>query len=52
MLGSDGGNYGVMTPLATLHAHNGFADRFLVTPDQGLEDLFVSLGYDLELPVT
>jgi len=33
------------TPLATLHAHNGFADMFLVTPTAGLEDLSMSLGY-------
>ncbi len=30
------------TPLATLHAFNGRADQFLVTPDDGLQDL--SLG--------
>ena len=29
------------TPLATLHAFNGWADLFLSTPDSGLEDLFV-----------
>ncbi|MGJ8664215.1 MAG: alginate export family protein [Marinicella sp.] len=29
------------TPLATLHAFNGWADQFLATPDAGLEDLFV-----------
>ena len=29
------------TPLATLHAFNGWADRFLVTPVDGLEDLYV-----------
>jgi hypothetical protein len=29
------------TPLATLHAFNGWADKFLTTPDQGLEDMFV-----------
>jgi len=31
------------TPLATLHAFNGWADRFLNTPPAGLEDLFVGL---------
>lgn len=31
------------TPLATLHAFNGWADRFLVTPAGGLEDAYVSL---------
>lgn len=33
------------TPLATLHAHNGWADMFLATPADGLEDLSVKLGY-------
>ena len=33
------------TPLATLHAFNGWADRFLVTPPAGLEDRFVDLGW-------
>jgi hypothetical protein len=31
------------TPLATLHAFNGWADLFLTTPPNGLEDLFLSL---------
>ena len=29
------------TPLATLHAFNGWADKFLSTPTDGLEDLYV-----------
>jgi hypothetical protein len=29
------------TPLATLHAFNGWADRFLATPDGGLDDLYI-----------
>lgn len=29
------------TPLATLHAFQGWADQFLATPDAGIEDLFV-----------
>ncbi len=29
------------TPLATLHKFNGWADLFLVTPDGGLEDLYI-----------
>ena len=35
----------VTTPLATLHAHNGWADRFLSTPAEGLVDIFVSAGW-------
>lgn len=42
MLGSDSGNYGFSTPLATLHKFNGWADVFLSTPDQGLVDVYVS----------
>ncbi len=34
------------TPLATLHAQNGWADKFLSTPDEGLTDLAVSLAYN------
>jgi len=30
------------TPLATLHAHNGWADRFLSTPAAGLQDTFIA----------
>ena len=40
VLGSDNGK-GFATPLATLHAHNGWADAFLATPTGGLEDLFI-----------
>lgn len=43
-LGSDDGNYGFSTPLATLHKFNGFSDQFLTTPAQGLDDLYVSLS--------
>lgn len=32
------------TPLATLHAFNGWADRFLATPDKGLVDRNVKLS--------
>lgn len=30
------------TPLATLHAHNGWADKFLGTPPGGLEDTYLA----------
>lgn len=43
-LGSDGGAYGFATPLATLHAFQGWADMFLSTPDQGIDDLYLSLS--------
>jgi len=32
------------TPLATLHAFNEWADRFLATPDRGLDDFYAGLG--------
>ena len=44
-LGSDNGQ-GFRTPLATLHAFNGWADKFLATPADGLEDLYLQFGYD------
>ena len=44
-LGGQEGNPGQAfgTPLATLHAFNGWADRFSTTPEAGLEDLFVGV---------
>ena len=33
------------TPLATLHKFNGWADKFLGTPTDGLEDLSLSLAW-------
>lgn len=41
VLGSDG-RHSLQTPLATLHAMNGWADQFLVTPAQGLVDRYAS----------
>ena len=31
------------TPLATLHAFNGWSDQFLATPDTGLEDTYIGM---------
>lgn len=47
VLGSDDGVAGFRTPLATGHKFNGWADVFLTTPDDGLEDTYVYLGGDL-----
>lgn len=44
MDGLNFGNIGFATPLATLHKFNGWADVFLVTPADGLEDMNVSVG--------
>jgi hypothetical protein len=43
VLGADSGaGTAFRTPLATLHAFNGWADQFLATPAAGLEDLYVN----------
>ncbi len=44
VLGGDDAR-GFQTPFATLHKFQGFADKFLVTPATGIEDLYVSAGY-------
>ena len=44
MLGSDGIT-GFATPLATLHAFQGWADKFLATPAAGIEDRYVRFNY-------
>jgi len=43
VLGGSVENGRFTTPLATLHAFNGWADKFLSTPPLGLEDLSVGL---------
>lgn len=53
VLGSDAGMKGFSTPLATLHKFNGWADAFLGTPVDGLEDVYAWIGAALpgEVPV-
>lgn len=41
-LGADHGQ-GFRTPLATLHAFQGWADKFLVTPKDGIRDMYGTL---------
>jgi hypothetical protein len=41
------GAIGFATPLATLHAFNGWADMFLTTPANGLQDLYLRASYVL-----
>jgi hypothetical protein len=43
VLGSDN-EVGFKTPLATLHKFQGWADMFLSTPYDGVEDLYGSVG--------
>lgn len=45
-LGGDG-RHALQTPLATLHAFNGWADRFTVTPASGLDDRYLSANGSL-----
>ncbi|MEH6558845.1 MAG: hypothetical protein V7708_13670 [Oceanicoccus sp.] len=44
LLGSDDGKVGFKTPLATLHKFQGWADKFLGTPANGIEDTYVKLS--------
>ena len=46
VLGSDDGMASFQTPLATLHAFNGWADVFLTTPAAGLQDIYFGGGYN------
>ena len=45
MLGGEAGQGAFTTPLATLHKWNGWADRFLRTPENGLRDLSIGAGH-------
>jgi len=43
-LGSDDGEFAFRTPLATLHKFQGWADKFLVTPADGIEDIYFKVA--------
>lgn len=49
ILGADDGTAltSFQTPLATLHKFQGWADKFLTTPPNGIRDLYASAGYIL-----
>ena len=47
-LSSNDGKYGFQTPLGTNHLFQGWADLFLVTPRQGIEDTFVTVAGSVE----
>src|SRR5690606_10569345 len=49
-LGSDGGVAAFQTPLATLHAFNGWADIFTTTPATGLRDYYATVGATAGVP--
>jgi len=42
------GTIGFSTPLATLHKFNGWADQFLTTPANGLEDMYGKVVYKFD----
>ncbi len=44
VLGSDDGSAAFKTPLATLHKFQGWADKFLGTPANGVEDSYLKLA--------
>jgi hypothetical protein len=44
VLGSDEGVAAFQTPLATLHAFNGWADMWLGTPNKGLVDMYLVIS--------
>jgi hypothetical protein len=48
LLQGDGPGDKFNTPLATVHAFNGWAEKFTTTPDQGLDARYLSLGGPLK----
>lgn len=44
LLGSDDGEAAFITPLATLHKFQGWTDQFLSTPNEGIEDIYLTAG--------
>ncbi len=42
LLGSDDGTVAFNTPLATKHKFNGWADKFLGTPKEGMQDIYLT----------
>jgi hypothetical protein len=48
MLGGSENDGQFRTPLATLHKFNGWADKFLNTPTDGLRDLYFTLNGSYE----
>ena len=45
VLGSNGGTYGLQTPLGLLHPSQGWADKFNRTPPAGVRDRWLTSGY-------
>lgn len=47
-LSSNNGKYAFQTPYGTNHLFQGWVDKFLATPRQGIKDTFVTATYRLE----
>lgn len=47
LLSSNDGNYAFQTPFGTNHLFQGWVDKFLVTPKQGIKDDFVTATYKI-----
>lgn len=48
MLSSNHGKYAFQTPLGTNHLFQGWADVFLTTPRQGMEDTFITFAGSIQ----
>jgi hypothetical protein len=47
-LGSNDGQYAFQTPLGTNHLYQGWADQFLTTPRQGIQDTYITGSAKIE----
>jgi hypothetical protein len=47
-LSSNGGNYAFQTPFGTNHLFQGWVDKFLATPKEGIKDTFITASYRLD----
>ncbi|MBA3695493.1 MAG: alginate export family protein [Methylotenera sp.] len=45
LLSSNNGNYAFQTPFGTNHLFQGWVDKFLVTPLEGIKDTFLTANY-------
>ena len=47
IMGSDDGRYQFRTPTATLHRYQGWTDKFLIAPPDGVKDAWLSIAGNL-----
>jgi len=47
LLSSNNGQYAFQTPFGTNHLFQGWVDRFLVTPKEGIRDTFITATYKI-----